>query len=156
MTLQEAKLLQRERERKIIIKFLALSIVVCSVSFLVLYFSKLLERTPIFYFVPLLFILVIAKYTGITKLMGKREIAGEVVKINIYPVKTGKIKGEHMYESSRGDGLEAEIIIKTDNGDTKLRVFPNGDTTSRLCIGDRIAFLRNIGEPIVIKGAYLK
>ncbi|MBR5278151.1 MAG: hypothetical protein IKU23_02680 [Clostridia bacterium] len=155
-TIAEALQYNTKQERKILIKFILLSFLLSTVAVLTLFFADVPKKELLCWIAPLVLVAVLAKYTGATVFFTKRKVEGEVIKINIYPIRAGKVKGVHTYESSRGDGLEAEIIIKTDNGDTVLRVFPNGDTTTRLCIGDRVAFFRCIGQPVVIRGQYLK
>lgn len=154
MTLKEARRIQREREQKVILQFLVLCAVVAVASVLTFAYTNIIEISNIFYLLPFAAMVGVVRITEISKLFAPKEFIGNVENIDIYTVKSQRVKGERSY--IQNEGLEAEILLRNKSGRTMIKVLPNGDITSRLCLGDEIAFLRFIDEPVVIKGAYLK
>ena len=154
MKLNEARRLQKEIQSKVLLKFFGFSVVFGVLSLLLVHYSGLTERIPTLYILPLIAIFFVGRKTHIGKMFSPKEFIGEVIDIDIYGVTSQRVKGERSY--IRKYGLEAEIIICNKNGKKFTKTLPNGDITERLCLGDQIAFLRFIEEPIVIKGNYLK
>ncbi len=155
LTLKKARRIQRAEESKIIIKFLVFAVIIGIGSFVLFRYTDILSINSVFYLIPVALLLIAGRYTGIFQFFSKREFIGTVVKIDIYPVKEQKVKGAKGY-TNFNHYLEAEILVRNEKGQIYSRILPNGDITSRLSEGDKIAFLRFIYEPVVINGQYWK
>ena len=157
MTLKQAQAIQREKETQVIIKLIGFSSIVLVASFLLLYYTKMLEISSIFYLIPFAMEGIVIKKTGASTFFTPRIFVGKVIKIDIYGVSEARVKGAGKgHGSNYNRFLEAELIARNEKGKTVLRKLYNGDITARLSEGDEIAFLRFIDEPIVIKGRYWK
>ncbi len=155
MTLEQARVLQSQREKSVITKFLVFVIVTVAVCFGIFSCTDLFSVNYIFYIIPVLVLIVIGKYCGIDKFFTAKEFVGEVRDVHIYRITERVSKGVGGgHGGSGGTHFEAELLVKNKKGRTILRTFWNGDVTSHLAEGDEIAILRFVDEPILIKGKY--
>jgi len=157
LTLEQARKIQKKSEIKTLLIFIVPTLIIAIVSYLVFSNIEINEDAAkyytLYYLVPfVLWGLVIAK-SGITKFFLPKEFEGEVLKIEIYRAEERKTKSGG-FDALQDKSMEAELMVKGKNEKTILRIFPNGDTTSRLREGDRVTLLRFVDEPIVIKGMY--
>lgn len=149
MTLNEARTLQKQREKKAIIGFLCSILFIAAGTFCLLHFTNVFEISSGFYLIPIVLFALAIKNTKIYLLFTAKEFSGKVVRLDLYPVKTGKVKGEHTYETRQGEALEAAIYI--DNGKrTKLIEMLATPITYQISVGSSLALLRFIDEPIII------
>lgn len=149
MTLNEAKKLQKERERKAILVFCISVGLIGLVTLLLFKFTTVFEISTAFYLIPIGLLALTVKKTRIYLFLTAREFTGKVVRLDVYPVKTGHIKGEHTYETRQGEALEVAIYI--DNGKrTKLKEMYAIPLTYGITVGTKLALLRFIDQPIII------
>ena len=47
-------------------------------------------------------------------------------------------------------------MVRSENGKVIFRIYRNGDATSVIAEGDKIALLRLVDEPVIIEGKNLK
>ncbi len=150
MTLSEAKIKQKERERKAIISFSLSLLFIAIGSFLLFYFTEILTISSIFYLFPVALIALAVKKTRIYKFLEPKEFIGNVVRMDVYPVKVGKIHGDDTYEQTWGEALEVSLIV--DNGrKTKSVAVYAAKETWYLAEGKKVAVLRFIYYPIIIE-----
>ncbi|MBO5870456.1 MAG: hypothetical protein J6Q89_06870 [Clostridia bacterium] len=149
LTIKEARKLQKERENRAIFSFLFWFAFISVGSFLLFYLTDITELSSVFYLVPFLLLGLVIKKTKIYLFVTKKEFMGKVIRVDIYPVKTGSIKGEHTYETRQGEQLESEIFIQGD----KLRTctIPSYIPVAPMIgVGTNLCLLRFIDEPILI------
>ena len=150
MTITEARKIQKERERKAIYSFIAAVAFIGIGSFLLFCFTEILLVSTVFYLIPIGLFALAVKKTGIYKFLEPKEFVGTVVKMDVYPVKVGKIRGDDTYEQNWGESLEVELII--DNGSkTKMVAVLASKATWYLAEGKKVALLRFIYNPIIIE-----
>lgn len=149
LTIKEARKLQKERENRAIFSFLFWFAFISVGSFLLFYLTDITELSSVFYLVPFLLLGLVIKKTKIYLFVTKKEFMGKVIRVDVYPVKTGSIKGEHSYEVRQGEQLESEIFIQGD----KLRTctIPSYIPVAPMIgVGTNLCLLRFIDEPILI------
>lgn len=159
LTLSEARKRQSKKQKSVLAIFITATVIIALATYFVFTSIEINEDSAkyhsLYYLVPLvLWGIVIAK-SGITTFIQPKEFEGEMIKIEIYRAEERKTKSGG-FDALQDKSFEAEVMVKGDNGKVILRTFPNGDATSNLREGDRIAVLRFVNEPIVIKGAYWK
>ena len=148
MTLNEAKKLQKERERKAFIGFCLSILFIAFGTFMLVEFTPVFEISSGFYLIPIGLLALAVKNTKIYLFLTAREFRGKIVRLDLYPVKTGNIKGEHTYETRQGEALEVAIYI--DNGKrTKLKEMYASPLTYGITVGTDITLLRFIDQPII-------
>ncbi|MBO5869272.1 MAG: hypothetical protein J6Q89_00830 [Clostridia bacterium] len=148
LTLKEARKLQKERENRAIFSFLFWFAFISVGSFLLFYLTDITELSSVFCLVPFLLLGLAVKKTKIYLFLTKKEFVGKVIRVDVYPVKTGSIKGEHSYEVRQGEQLESEIFIQGD----KLRTctIPSYIPVAPMIgVGTNLCLLRFIDEPIL-------
>lgn len=150
LTLNEAKKIQKERERKAILVFCISVALTALITFLLIKFTTLFSISSAFYLIPIGLLALTVKKTKVYLLLTAREFRGKVVRLDVYPVKTGNIKGEHTYETRQGEALEVAIYI--DNGKrTKLKEMYASPLTYQISVGTELSLLRFIDQPIIIE-----
>ncbi len=155
LTLDEARAMQKSRQKKSPLKFFVLAVLIASGSVFVFLCTDIIALSSVFYLLPLPFLLLAVKLSEITRLFAPKEFQGEVVSVRVYIMGASKTKG-----AGRGHGpntkshYEAELLLKDKKGKALFKTFWNGDVTSHLRPGDEIAVLRFIDEPILIRGEY--
>lgn len=142
-----AKQIQKERETKAILSFAVSAVVIGAAAYLWFAFTDILSISSVFYLVPIAALAFAIKKTRITEFFKPREFAGKVVDVDVYIVKTARVKGKPSYVMN--EYPEAEILIEKD-GKPKSKVLPHCPLTEHLREGDEVAFLRFIDQPIVI------
>ncbi len=149
MTLKEAQKIQKERERKAILVFCISVGLIGLVTFLLFNFTTVFSVSSAFYLIPIGLLALAVKKTKIHLFLTAKEFSGKVVRLDVYPVKTGNIKGEHTYETRQGEALEVAIYI--DNGKTtKLKEMYASPLTYGITVGTTLSILRFIDQPIII------
>ena len=150
MTLTEARKIQKERERKSVIGFCLSILFIAFGTFMLFKFTPVFEISSGFYLIPIGLLALAVKNTKIYLFLTAREFSGKVVRLDVYPVKTGNIKGEHTYETRQGEALEVAIYI--DNGKrTKLKEMYASPLTYGITVGTNLTLLRFIDQPIIIE-----
>ncbi len=150
MTLNEARKIQRDREQKAIILFVLSIGLVGLATYLLLEFTTIFSISSAFYLIPIGLLALAVKKTRIYLFLTPKEFKGKVVRLDVYPVKVGKVKGEHTYESSHGEALEVALYI--DNGKTtKLKEMYSCQLTYKISVGTELSLLRFIDQPIIIE-----
>ena len=150
MTLKEARAIQKERETKAILTFLALVAFISLGSFLLFYCTDALALSSIFYLVPVVLLGFAIKKTKIYKFLQPREFVGKIVRMDVYPVKVGKIKGDDTYEQTWGESLEVYLIVDNEKKSKSVAVLAS-KATWYLAEGKKVALLRFIYYPIIIE-----
>ena len=149
LTLKEARKLQKERENKAIFTFLFCFAFIGVGSFLLFYLTDILNISTVFYLIPIILLGLAIKKTRIYLFLTKKEFTGKVVRVDVYPVKTGSIRGEHTYEVRQGEQLEQEIFIEGDRLRTcKIPAYIK--VAPMIGVGTEICLLRFIDEPILM------
>lgn len=149
MTLKEARKIQKERETKAILSFLASVAFIALGTFLLFFLTDVLALSSIFYLLPVALLALAVKKTQIYKFFQPKEFAGKILRMDVYPVKVGKIKGDDTYEQTWGETLEVYIIV--DNGKkSKSCAVLAGKGTWHLAEGKTVALMRFIYYPIII------
>ena len=149
MTLNEAKKLQKEREQKAVLLFVTSLGLVGLGTWLLMEFTNIFEISTVFTLIPFALIGFSVRKTKMYMFFTPREFKGKVIRMDVYPVKVGKVKGEHTYETSRGEALEVALYI--DNGKTtKLKEMYASPLTNKINIGTELVLLRFIDQPIII------
>lgn len=150
MTLNEAKKIQKEREKRSIGWFILSVALTALITFLLFKFTTLFSISSAFYLIPIGLLALTVKKTKVYLFLTAKEFRGKVVRLDVYPVKTGNIKGEHTYETSQGEALEVAMYI--DNGKTaKLKEMYASPLTYKISVGTELALLRFIDQPIIIE-----
>lgn len=150
MTLKEARRIQKERETKAILSFLASVAFIALGTFLLFFLTDVLALSSMFYLLPVALLALAVKKTKIYKLSEPKEFVGNIVRMDVYPVKVGKIKGDDTYEQTWGESLEVYIIV--DNGKkSRSSAVLAGKGTRHLAEGKRVALMRFIYYPIIIE-----
>ena len=155
ITLEEARLLQKKNQIKVITNFLFFTALIALGTFLLFKFTDILTRNSVYYLVPIALLILTIYKTGLSELFTKKEFIGVVIKNEIFPADEKKVK-RGGFDALQDKHLVAEIIVKSDEGKTMLRTFYNGPITTNLVEGDKVAILRFISHPVVIKGKYWK
>lgn len=150
MTLKEARALQRERETKAILSFLASVAFIALGSFLLFYFTDVLSISSIFYLIPIGLLGIAVKKTKIYKFLEPKEFAGKIARMDVYPVKVGKIRGDDVYEQTWGESLEVALIVDDGKKSRSVAVLA-GKETWHLAEGKKVTILRFIYYPIIIE-----
>lgn len=155
MTLQQARNLQKQEEKRVILKLIISAVIIGVASFLLFCYTDILQRSSLYYLIPFAALLVAVKYTGFATLFTAKEFTGTVIKNEIYNADERKVKrgGFHALQDRF---MESEIIVKNEQGKTLIRVYRNGDITNKLIEGDKIAILRFVPEPVVIESKSIK
>lgn len=147
MTIKEARKIQKEREQKAILLFVLSVGMVGLATYLLLEFTSVFEISTVFYLIPVVLFAPAVKKTRIYLFLTPREFSGKVVYINVYVVKSQRVKGERSY--TQHESLEAEIII--DNGEkSKTKILPASPFTNNIAEGTELALLRFIDQPILV------
>lgn len=152
MTLKEARAIQKERETKAILSFLASVAFIALGTFLLFYFTDVLSISTAFYLIPIALFGLAIKKTKIYKFFEPREFVGNIVRMDVYPVRVGTMKGDDRYEyrMSTSEALEVALII--DNGDkSKSVAVIASKATWYLAEGKKVAVLRFIYYPIIVE-----
>ncbi len=150
LTLNEARSIQKEREKKAIISFTASILLIALGTFLLFYFTDVLELSTAFYLIPIGMIGFAVKKTEIYKLFSAKEFTGKVVRMDVYPVKVGKIRGERLYQQNWGEALEIYLIVDDGKRSKTATLYASKDTAP-LSVGDTVALLRFIYTPVMIE-----
>lgn len=150
LTLKEARTIQKKRERKAIISFISSVLFILIGSFILFNFTEILTVSTIFYLIPIGLLGVAVKNTKIYKFFNSKEFTGKVLRMDVYPVKVGSIKGDDIYEQDWGEALEISIIVDN-NGRSKSATLYASKDTARLSVGDTVTILRFIDTPIIIE-----
>ncbi len=152
MTLKEARKIQKERETKAILTFLASFAFIALGSFLLFYCTDVLSLSSIFYLVPVCLLGLTIKKTKIYKFFQPKEFVGKIVRMDVYPVKVGTMKGDDAYEYRMSTSESLEVYLIVDNGDkSKSVAVLAGKATWYLAEGKKVAILRFIYYPIIIE-----
>ena len=150
MTLIEAKKLQKERDKRSIVWFIVSVALTALITFLLFKFTTLFSISSAFYLVPIGLLALTVRKTKVYLFFTAREFRGKVVRLDVYPVKTGNIKGKHVYETMQGEALEVAMYI--DNGKTaKLKEMYASPLTYKISVGTELSLLRFIDQPIIIE-----
>ncbi len=148
LTLKEARKIQKERENKAIFSFLFWFAFIGVASFLLFYLTDILNISTVFYLIPIILLGLAIKQTRIYLFLTQKEFVGRVVRVDVYPVKTGSIKGEHTYETRQGEQLEQEIFIEG-TGLRTCRIPAYIKVAPMIGVGTEICLLRFIDQPIL-------
>lgn len=155
MTLDEARVLQKQKEKKSITRFLISTAVIIVLFFFAFKNTGLFSINYAIYLIPAVILLIAAKICGVDKFFTSKEFAGEVCDVHFYritePVSKGAGKGHGAHGVTH---FEAELIVKNKKGRTMMKTFWGGDVTDHIAEGDEIAILRFVDEPVLIKGKY--
>ncbi len=150
LTLKEARAMQKERETKAILSFIASILFIALGSFLLFYFTDILEISSIFYLIPIGLAALAVKQTKIYNFFAAKEFTGKVVRMDIYPVKVGKIRGERLYQQNWGEALEIYLIVDDGKRSKTATLYASKDTAP-LSVGDTVAILRFVYFPVMIE-----
>lgn len=149
LTLKEARKIQKERESKALILFVLFLGLTGLITFLLTTFTNVFSIHTAFYLIPIILVCFSIKKTKIYLFLRQKEFTGKVVRLDVYPVKVGKIKGEHTYESGQGETLEVSLIV--DNGEkSRMIELYAGELTAKIAEGTKLSLLRFIDQPIII------
>ncbi len=153
MTLDQARQIQKEKEKKSISFFVSLTIIWAITFFLIFRFTNLLSTSKFFLILPTITLIAIIHYTHILKFIYPKEFSGSIVRITIFSTRDNAVKGAGWYMPSMIQSQKmAKIISKDAKGKSIRKTFRNGDVVSKLSEGDEITILRYIDEqPFLIK-----
>lgn len=154
MTLDEARVLQQQIEKRRIISFCISSAICVILFFFLFHFSNILEISNVFLVFPVIAFFIIIKSCNILEFLTQKEFIGEVIGIHTFRTRDRIVKGAGWGHGSNASKayLASEIIVKNQKGRTIIKTFRNGDVVSKLSEGDEIAILRFIDkQPILIK-----
>ncbi len=161
MTLDKARTEQKSRQKRSLFKFFSsLTFVIALFVILVLctdvataFAESNRKYMALVIAVPVL--LIIAKFSGVTKFFHPKEFRGEVVNARVYSTKVSSTRYAGRGHGTHGEiRFAAEVTVKNEKGQSMTRTFWNGDVTSHLRPEDEIVILRFVDEPILIKGKY--
>lgn len=152
MTLKEARKIQKERETKAILTFLASVAFIALGTFLLFYLTDVLALSSIFYLLPVALLALAVKKTKIYKFSEPKEFVGNIVRMDVYPVKVGNMKGDDAYEYrlSTSETLEVYLIVENGKKSRSAAVLA-GKGTWHLAEGKKVALMRFIYYPIIIE-----
>ena len=149
LTLKEARKLQKERESKAVLWFVFSLALVGIATYVLLEFTNVFEISTVFYLIPVALIAIAVKKTEIYKLLTAREFVGKVIYLNVYVVKSQRVRGERSYMTN--EALEVEMIIENDEGKSKSLQIPSSPATYNIAEGTELALLRFIDTPIILE-----
>lgn len=159
LSLADARKIQKKAEIKTLALFIALTAAIGIISYLVFslieFNDDISDYYKLYYLVPFALWGVVIKISGAMRFLQAKEFVGEIIKVEIYRAEERKTKSGG-FDALQDKSFEAELMVKNEKGKVIMRVFPNGDTTSRLREGDKVAILRFVNEPVVIEGMYWK
>ncbi len=149
-TLDEAKKIQKDREAKSLTSALIWLILTATATVLVYFFTDLFEFSSAFWLIPIIIIALIFKKTSLGVFLSPKVFEGKVVRMDVYAVKTGYIKGDDIYEVGQGEAFETELFVE--NG-SKMRTvrLPSGPMTANISVGTKVALLRFVEQPVIIE-----
>ena len=149
LTLKEARKLQKERESNAVLWFVFSLALVGIATYVLLEFTNVFEISTVFYLIPVALIAIAVKKTEIYKLLTAREFVGKVIYLNVYVVKSQRVRGERSYMTN--EALEVEMIIENDEGKSKSLQIPSSPATYNIAEGTELALLRFIDTPIILE-----
>ncbi len=148
LTLKEAKKIQNERESKALISFVLSIALVLMSYYVILEYTNLFSLSSLFYLIPIGLLLLAVKKTRIYLFLTPKEFIGDVVYLNVYEVRSQRVKGGRGYMTN--DHLEVDLIIERKDGKSKNIQIPASPLTNEIAVGTRLALLRFIYQPIII------
>lgn len=150
LTLTEARLLQKKRERACLFRLLAIIAVIIVVTALTGVLTGCFQERPALYVFPLLAVAVTVKYSGMTRFAELKEYTGIIQSRNIYTVHV-KTYASHQagvaYKSNERTMME--IVAKSETGKAVIKNFEYFEYYSDLKEGDTICFLRFVDGPVL-------
>lgn len=150
LTLTEARLLQKKRERACLLRFLSIIVVIIVVTALIGVFTGCFKERPVLYIFPLLAVAVTVKYSGVTRFAELKEFTGIIQSRNIYTVHV-KTYASHQagvaYKSNERTMME--IVAKSDTGKAVIKNFEYSEYYADLKEGDTVCFLRFVDGPVL-------
>lgn len=150
LTLDEAKKIQKERERKSLIISLSSFVSTALVTFILYSFTGIFEMSSIFWLIPIIIVVLTLKKTCLYLFLIPRVFKGKVVRMDVYAVKTGTIKGDHTYEVRQGEAFETELFVESESKMRTVRL-PSGPMTANISVGTKVALLRFVEQPVIIE-----
>lgn len=149
-TLHEAKKIQKARERKALTNALICLIIITTATISAYAFTDIFKLSSVFWLIPICALGLTFKRTKIHLLLTPKVFEGEVVRMDVYAVKTGTIKGDDIYEVDQGEAFETELFVENGN---KMRTvkLPSGPMTSNISVGTKVALLRFVEQPVIIE-----
>lgn len=150
LTLDEAKKIQKERERKVLIISLSSFALTALVTFVLYAFTDVFELSTAIWLIPIMIVAFILKKTNFGTFLSPKFFEGKVVRMDVYAVKTGTIKGDHTYEVRQGEAFETELFVENESKMRTVRL-PSGPMTANISVGTRVALLRFVEQPVIIE-----
>lgn len=150
LMLDEAKKMQKERERKSLIFSLSSFVITALLTFILYEFTGIFESSSMFWLIPIIIVALTLKKTNLLLFLNPRVFEGEVVRIDVYAVKTGTIKGGRTYEVKQGEAFETELFVENDNKMKTVRLL-SGPMTTNISVGTKVALLRFVEQPVILE-----
>jgi len=150
LTLKEARKLQKERESKAIVGFVISIALIGLLTYVLLEFTTVFELSTAFYLIPIILFGFSVKKTKIYLFFTAREFTGKVIRLDVYPVKVGTMKGDDSYEyrMSTSEALEVALIIDNGKKTRSLEILVS-PVTAKIAEGTTLTLLRFIDTPII-------
>ncbi|MBQ3230721.1 MAG: hypothetical protein IJB49_06845 [Clostridia bacterium] len=155
LTLDEARRIQKSNTRKVVLKFVIFVAIVAAATYALYAFTDMFERSSFYYVIPALAVIIAIKLTDFYRIFTPKEVFGEALKIDIYSADERKVK-RGGFGALQDRFFEAELMVRSESGKVIFRIYRNGDATSVIAEGDKIALLRLVDEPVIIEGKNLK
>lgn len=152
LTLDEAKKIQKSRERKTLIISFSSFTLIALITFVLYEFTGIFELSSVFWLIPIILVALTLKKTSLLLFLTPRVFEGKVVRMDVYAVKTGTIKGDDIYEVQQGEAFEAELFVENGNKMRTVRL-PSGPMTANISVGTKVALLRFVEQPIIEKNS---
>lgn len=150
LTLDEAKKIQKEREIKALIISLSSFALTALFTFVLYTFTGIFELSSVFWLIPIIIVALTLKKTNLLLFLTPRIFKGNVVRMDVYAVKTGTIKGDNTYEVRQGEAFEAELFVENESKMRSVRL-PSGPMTANISVGTKVALLRFVEQPVIIE-----
>lgn len=151
LTVKEAEKLQKKRETTSIISFLAAFTVIGILTAIMFGYSKVLEMSSFYCIPPAVALGIAIKASEIYQFLSPRKFSGEVVHVHIYGIRERKRKGLNYGSGTNSSSQknEAEIIVQSSDGKSKILTVKDQDTVKRLSMGDKVILYRFLDTPVI-------
>lgn len=151
LTEKEAEKLQKKRESNSIIGFLTAFTIIGILTSIMFGCNEVLEMSSFYCIPPAVALGIAIKASGIYRFLSPKKFSGEVVHVHIYSIRERRRKGINWGTGSGSmpRSTEAEIIVQSNDGKSKILTVKDQDTVKRLSMGDKAIVYRFLDTPVI-------
>lgn len=152
LTLESARKINKQRERKSVIKFAAAVLITAGLTAAVYMLSDYFKTYPMLWVLPALAVVLAVKRSKIYLFLKPREYSGRITDCYLY-VERNKTNLSHQagVSLSASEDPKMDITVVDDTGKKHEKTFYCNSVLTSLKADDFVAALRFIDQPIILE-----